>query len=358
MNPVGRERICYQTLLMMGLCIVGPSLAEAQERVHTVEIFSPAFQMDREYRSMQGPSDEQVLLLSKNQPPELLWITGYRAVMIDSQSQTPMPQELMCHSSLSLIDAKRYRTPRQGDPYPLYKLFTLSQGQISIQFPDGFGIPVMSDENFLLATQALNLNPQGNSLQVKHRVFIDFLRDRELQKPMKPLFLIPIAGIVSLESPGTDWQTRRTPSAGEGSQCLMAEAASAHIITDPRGRRFTGHWIVKPGRWVNHNRVTDRLGLLSDTTVHYICVHLHPFAESLELRDRTTGQIVFKSHARNFSDRIGLERVEHFSGPKGIPLHKDHEYELIMVYNNTSSSDQDAMAVMYLYLLDKQFRKA
>jgi hypothetical protein len=69
-----------------------------------------------------------------------------------------------------------------------------------------------------------------------------------------------------------------------------------------------------------------------DTTVHYIAVHLHPFAESLELVDLTTGESVFKSKARNFDDKIGLEEVEFFSSEEGLPIYKDHEYELVSTY--------------------------
>ena len=93
-----------------------------------------------------------------------------------------------------------------------------------------------------------------------------------------------------------------------------------------------------------------------DTTVHYIAVHLHPFAESLELRDLTTDQTIFKSKAKNFKDEIGLEVVDFFSSKEGILLYKDHDYEIVSVYNNTTEEDQDSMAVMYLYLLDKKFQ--
>ena len=38
-------------------------------------------------------------------------------------------------------------------------------------------------------------------------------------------------------------------------------------------------------------------------------------------------------------------------------LYEDHEYELISVYNNTTPTDQDVMAVMFLYILDKEWEK-
>ena len=65
---------------------------------------------------------------------------------------------------------------------------------------------------------------------------------------------------------------------------------------------------------------------------------------------------MFKSKAKNFKDKIGLEVVDFFSSKEGIPLYKDHDYEIVSVYNNTTEEDQDSMAVMYLYLLDKKFQ--
>jgi hypothetical protein len=112
---------------------------------------------------------------------------------------------------------------------------------------------------------------------------------------------------------------------------------------------------VKPGREENRTLVTKILELPYDTTIHYIAVHLHPFAESLELRDLTTGQSVFKSSTRPFPDRIGLAHVDSFSSVEGIPIYKDHEYELVSVYQNITDQDQDSMAVMNLYMLDKDF---
>ena len=92
-----------------------------------------------------------------------------------------------------------------------------------------------------------------------------------------------------------------------------------------------------------------------DTTVHHIAVHLHPFAASLELRDLTADTTVFRSEVENSAEKIGLERVESFSSEEGIPVYADHEYELVSVYENTSAEDQDSMAIMFLYMLDREF---
>jgi hypothetical protein len=99
------------------------------------------------------------------------------------------------------------------------------------------------------------------------------------------------------------------------------------------------------------------MNLPFDTRVHYIAIHLHPFAESLELRDLTADTTVFKSAVRSPFDRIGIDHVEHFSSEEGIPVFEDHEYELVSVYNNTTGEEQDSMAVMFLYVLDKELEK-
>ena len=59
----------------------------------------------------------------------------------------------------------------------------------------------------------------------------------------------------------------------------------------------------------------------------------------------------------NFKNKMGLMKVDYYSSEKSIPVYKDHEYELISVYNNPTKKTFDAMAIMYFYLLDKSFQK-
>ena len=74
------------------------------------------------------------------------------------------------------------------------------------------------------------------------------------------------------------------------------------------------------------------------------------------LRDLTTNELVFRSAASGPSDRIGLTSVESYSSQEGFPIYRDHDYELSSVYQNTSNESQDSMAVMFFYVLDKDFR--
>lgn len=332
-----------------------PPAAQAEQPRASVEVLSQTYTVDRLYKSMQGPQSTQEVRLSSAEPPELLWITGYEAVMVGPDGASPTPQEFMCHSNLDFRDVGRHNQLFGHRPIS-NRLFTLSQGQFVIAFPEGFGIPVMSDEPLNLTTQVLNHNVRDAAFQVRHKVTIHSLRNREAAAPMTPLFTVGVYGLALLQGDQPYYGVQQPDPSKHGSGCLIGTNASDHTYSDPQGRTFTGHWVVPPGRQVNRTLVTNMLSLPFDTTVHAIAVHLHPFAESLELRDLTADSTVFASRAENFADRIGLARVEAFSSVEGIPIFKDHEYELVSVYNNTTDVDQDSMAVMLLYLRDRDVR--
>jgi len=320
------------------------------------EIFlSPVYTVDRIYKSMMGPYTTTEIHLGEGEESQLLWIVGYEAIMVGPDGETPMPQEFMCHSNLD-IDPGEHNECLGTNNSISGRLFTLSQGQFDIEFPEGFGIPILSREPMNLTTQVLNLNLVGATAKVRHKVIIRYVKNRDLARPMKPLFTKGVYGLALLQGENGYFGMKDTPKEEKhGPGCLMADNAAQHEYTDEEGRTFTGHWVVKPGREVNHTLVTGILGLPYDTTVHYIAVHLHPFAESLELKDLTTGESVFKSNARQIGEgKIGLDEVQYFSSEEGIKLHKSHEYELVSVYNNTTDENQDSMAVMLLYLLDKE----
>ncbi|MEO1334273.1 MAG: hypothetical protein AAFV29_01460, partial [Myxococcota bacterium] len=340
------------TPFVVSLIFAGaPNVAKSQE--YRREVLSPVYRVDKKYRSMMGPQSSTEVQLSDAQGQELLWITGYEATMVGADGRSPQAQEFMCHSNLDL-DPVRHRRAMSAERGISGRLFTLSQGQFQIQFPEGFGIPILSSEALTLTTQVLNLNHDPANFDVRHRVQIKYRRQSELAQPMGPLFQKSVYGLALLE--GKDGHYGHDPGTMNGQGCLEKDNASDHEYKDPYGRRFTGHWVVKPGREVNRTPVTKLLSLPYDARVHYIAVHLHPFAQSLTLIDKTTKKTVFASRAENFEKKIGLKRVDYFSSKEGILMPKDHEYELISVYENTTAEPQDSMAVMYMYFADPVFK--
>jgi hypothetical protein len=335
-----------------------PTADQLAPLIRTTDILSEVFVVDRKYPSMTGPKDKVSGSLLDVDPPELLWITGYRAVMMDETGEEERPQEFMCHANLNIdIDTHRKRFAWAKGASP--RLFTLSQGQQEVAFPPGFGIPVASDEELMLGMQVLNLNVEGDPFRVRHRVTISFVRDSDLPEgvSMRPLFLKGAAGLVSLSDSPAYFNTEDPEAEEHGEGCMVGQHAHGKRTRDRNGKGFSGHWVVKPGRQENHTLVTRYMNLPFDTRVHYVAVHLHPFAESLELRDLSAGKTVFRSTARNFSDKIGLEHVDYYSSAEGFELFDDHEYELVSVYDNTSGVDQDSMAVMFLYVEDLEYER-
>lgn len=275
--------------------------AVGEATAETAVTYSPDYNVDRIYESMRGPLEERTgYYLSDGDAKQVLWITGFRAEAVNADSGEAAPQEFVCHNTLSF----NYRTRTQALAESLIpashrasqRLFTISQGQQEVRFPSGFGIPVLSNEPLMLQSQLLNLNEQSEPLVIRHKSQTFFTRQAELKQQMVPLFMVELIGAVPLAE----------SAAGEaayehegGGGCLSASTASESFnYTDHHGRRVSAHWLVPPGRHTYEN-YTGTLGINEDTTAHYFLAHLHPFAESLELIDATSGKSVFKSEVEN-----------------------------------------------------------
>jgi hypothetical protein len=341
------------------LLLLAASPCIASER----QILSKVYTIDRKYRSMEGPSSLQKVVIGGSKTAELLWITGIRTEMVAEDGTTPQLPELMCHVNVDL-DTNAHQALFNLPRPTAARLMTLSQGMLSAKLPVGYGFPIASNEPLLLFTQVLNHNIEHpNNLKVRHRVTFEYLRDADLARPMKPLFNLGASGMVQLNDALALTSMMGSAPAGEqhhGASCLIGQrapqaAATSADYTDPSGRKMTGHWIVPPGRQVNASDITWFLNLPYNTRLHYAAAHLHPFAESLSVRDVTTGAIIVQARATNPGKGIGLAHVETFTSLEGVPLYADHKYELQSVYNNTSGANADSMASVFLGLDDPEF---
>ena len=138
--------------------------------------------------------------------------------------------------------------------------------------------------------------------------------------------------------------------------CLIGTSAVVDgVFTDKAGNEFTAHWVVEPGVEENTTRLDDIFTIPYDTTVHYAMLHVHAFCETVELYDLTDKKTVMKFDCTQYPDKIGLLKTSEFASVEGVPVYKDHKYELRSVYDNNSGVDQDAMVVLYVYLKDKEF---
>ena len=151
----------------------------------TYDILTRTFDVDRVYRSMKGPQSTDEVRLLDSEPPELLWITGYRAVMVGADGATPESPEFMCHSNLD-FDVLEHADYFHWDKMTSGRLFTLSQGQLSVEFPEGYGIPILSNESLQSTNQLLNLNPDTTRRKVRHKVAQEIQRKSKNQQPHVP----------------------------------------------------------------------------------------------------------------------------------------------------------------------------
>jgi hypothetical protein len=92
-------------------------------------------------------------------------------------------------------------------------------------------------------------------------------------------------------------------------------------------------------------------------TLHYISLHLHPYGTYVELRDRTLSKTVWKGFAHYRKGTTEIVKSDVYSSEAGIPVFKDHDYAIIAEYDNTSGKPVDAMAMLYLYFADPDFRR-
>ena len=360
------------SIALLGLLICATASATSQP-VRQYQFLSDVYTIEKQYRSMEGPASMKKIHLLDG-PPELLWITGVKTEMVTADGETPQLPELMCHVNVDL-DPQRHAALLGLRRSVAARLITLSQGMTDTRVPEGFGFPIASNEPLLVYTQVLNHNikePAG--MQVRHRLTFEFIRDRDLKKPLKPLMNLGASGTVILnENPlalafdtkaaaTTAVEGPQQATGGHPASCLMLPRAPnatgmGSDYVDPNGRKVTGHWVVPPGRQVNHSDVTWFMALPFDAKLHYAAVHLHPFAESITLRDITKDKTIFTAKTKNPEGKVGLDHVDTFISTEGVQLYKDHQYEVISVYNNTTDQTHDSMASIFFGFADREFVK-
>lgn len=337
------------------------SRTESPDGTAVVSLLSSPYELDRIYESMQGPSGPQrgVQLLDTPEP-ELVWITGVRSEVVGLDGKTAKSPEFFCHANLTL-DEVRSDPVAHNDLFDStthldWRLFTLVPGRMEVFLPPGFGIPVLSSERFDYFTMSLNMNVTDRTETVRVKTSIELVRDRLADRWMTPVFRRAIYGWEPLleddELPSCHVGAHPGESCGDLGGLSASTAGSSTI-----GGKRTIHWYLPPGPYEAKRDVTEQLDLPFDSTVHYVTAHLHPFGKSVILRDITAAADVFEIESSDYENIRGVRKMEEFSFPEGIAIYQDHEYELITTYENTSGELMDAMSIVYLYLLDKDFRR-
>ena len=285
------------------------------------------------------------------------WITGLETQVVDATEQKPISQEFFCHSNLTFgehdLTPDQHNEELGGKTHLDWRLFTLVPGRLAIDLPPGFGVPIPNDAALDYLTMSLNLNARDRVVNVRMRTKVHTIAGDEPGAPTKALFRRALYVM-----------QRRSQAADTGHSCMAnartqhigagcAEVSKANLTAGKPGEDLINLWSVPPGRHVYTMEITPQLNLPFDTTIHYATIHVHPFARGMELRDLTTGITVFRLNSQDWPDRIGVAHVDEFKSVDGVRIFRDHRYELSAEYDNTSASNADAMAILYLYLLEQ-----
>jgi hypothetical protein len=204
---------------------------------------------------------------------------------------------------------------------------------------------------------SLNLIARSQAVNVRMRTKVHTIAADQPGAPTKALFR---RALYVLQPHGESADMGPACMANKGTQHMGAGCAEFSKVNLPEGSTagkpgegLMNHWIVPRGHHIYTTEITPQLNLPFDTTIHYATIHVHPFARGMELRDLTTGTTIFRLNSQDWPDRVGVAHVDEFKSIEGIPILRDHRYELTAEYDNTSGSKTDAMAILYLYLLEK-----
>jgi hypothetical protein len=261
-----------------------------------------------------------------------------------------LPDGFFCHANLD-ISSEQHQQAFGTMRFPSPRLFTLQQGLTEIHLPNGFGIPVMSNEPLSLFTQTMNHNVARPDALIRIRVVVEFER-RATDRLLVPLRVIPVHGVVLTSTEETHHEEHNHQPVPPDAEPGTDVGSMAYL--DEEGRTYSGHWVVPPGTQTNRTNVTRAMDLPADAIVHYVAPHVHPFAQYVELRDATADTLVLRSNVSNFGDQIGIQRVEAFTSAAGVALKSGHRYELISEYRNSTPENQTAMSVLFMYARDDE----
>ena len=163
---------------------------QAPLEIQTQTFLSKPYVVDKVYRSMKGPQDLEVLKIGGDGPRERIWIISYKTEIVDPRTGELESEEFMCHNNLGFGDVVKHQKALGSRPNGRVssRIFTLSQGAMHVDFPKGFGVPMMSDETLTLETQILNLNPINQTREIQYRTTVRYVRNEDAEGRIRPLF--------------------------------------------------------------------------------------------------------------------------------------------------------------------------
>jgi hypothetical protein len=314
----------------------------------TYKMISPDFYIDGIYKSMEGPKSSNIVQLT--QDSSLVWLTSFKVSALDSKTKKRLSNDYICHTNVDFNDVKYFShfglNDRIGKQYP--RMTSLSHGLENFSFPKGYGVPMKGNDLLFVTTESLNHNFPNENRLIKHEVDITYSKEEKLKPLMSRTVFIQL-----LYDKNDPYKEPLDPASN---QCIPVETKN-HSYDDGKGNKLSGHWVVPTGKSSYHSAINKQLQIKDSLRMHAAAVHVHPFATSLTIYDKTAKKVVFKSYIINHLKSIGLTKIDAFSSEEGVWLYENHDYELQIEVNNTSTVHQDMMGSMFLFFYDQEMDK-
>jgi hypothetical protein len=329
-----------------GACLLGRQSIDGEQRI---KLQSDLFQVDRGMESMSGPStnlDGFTLAHESSEARKTYWIKGMKS-WAESSGSPVLAEEFICHQNLGFAQNWADHNRQFDPPHHLDgRLLTLVQGRLEIRLPKGFGLPVKAGARLHWDSMVHHLNFQAGEPAAKVRIFleVDYLKGgQEDGQPLQPLFRRAVY-LFDRKAFAKKMKLRNLPP---DELCAPGDRPQA-MADNPI------HIQVPPGTHRFEMDLDDQWKLPFDTTVHYISGHLHTHHDWMRLVDAESGQALVELSGHNYPGRRGLQQIRDWSSQQGIPLRKRGRYKLVVQYTNPTSEPIDAMAILYLHMLDRQ----
>ncbi|MBX9573465.1 MAG: hypothetical protein K2X77_31480 [Candidatus Obscuribacterales bacterium] len=352
------------------------------------------FLIDRKYKSMEGPyvdlhltvgditdggnviADEKFVTFTDRPmtalPPQfqgktasqqrtLYWLKGIKIDVLGENDKVLPTTEFVCHMNLDIDRKFRAAAFPEAEPSETERLICLTQGLDSIVFPEGFGVPVASDEPWRIIMQAANRTSSVTNL-VKHKLTFYFIKDNELIRPLKALtWSVPYLTVVVDRDTreAQDADKTKHPHCGLISSGLTApNAGDGGVWTDALGRKVSGHWVVPPGKHNYANPVNVADFAKKDRKIHLAWAHIHPLCTKFALKECGESKNIFSGKVvTSTKNGLLIEKMDYISDPKGIALKGGKNYQLEATYENTTDEAQDSMVSCGIFFADDNFAR-
>lgn len=371
----------------------GRSFSAPEGPIQTPTITGGPFKIERKYRSMEGPYIDITLsvadiiesknviasqdyvqftekeaispplldLKTKDKERELFWFKGMKVEVLDENNKIMPTSEFVCHVNLDTDLVYRLSAFPEAERPITGRLVCLTQGLDEVLLPEGFAIPVGSDEPWRIVMQAAN-RTSTQARTVKHRLTFYFIKDSDLIKPVKALsWSTPYIAVV------TDRNTKQaqTESLSRHAHCALPaagldapNAVEGSVWDDEFGRRRSSHWVVPPGVQHYANPINIPNFNSKDRTIHAAWTHIHPLCTSFSLSACGESKPIFSGKVST-DTRAGLQikKIDFVSSSKGIPLKAGKNYQLEASYNNTTGQAHDSMVSCGIFFDDETFAR-